>query len=1011
MSPKIRILHLLLCSAALFGTAGSPLMAQSVAPSKPRQFQFNLPAQGLTEALLAFSRVTGLQLASSPAALQGLRSQRLYGLMTAEAALARLTAGNDLSARIVGDTVMVDRRSASSANGAHAADATGTTALASAQDGQSTGVPASSSPDARAADNEEIVVTGYRESLAKAQQLKKAAVGSLDVIVAQDIAAFPDQNLAESLQRVPGVAITRDSGEGRQISLRGLGPDFTRTQLNGMEVLTNTSSGLDSRSSVSRTRSFDYSIFASELFNQVTVEKSYAAEQDEGGIGGTIGLHTAKPFDFAGLTAVVSAKGQSNQYSKTVTPRLVGLLSDRWGDFGALVSVAYSQADTIEMGYRNWNWSQINFRAANVGPNISAADRALLVNATGSNRAWNSRAQTYATWFNKRERLGITAALQYHPSDRTDVTLDILYGKLTNNRETDVLGAAGTNGVAANDVTGTQVLTGVTFDSFNSIVAASFDGVDMRSETRNTRDQTDFWQVAVNGRTDFTDNLSAKVLAGWSRSTFDSSYDQVFLEAVGKNYSFSGLNTNNPRNSYGFDPTDPSQWDLQGAETRDDRITSEFYNAKAELAWRVTEGSTFKAGAGYKQFENGGSARRATFNYDGQPGLPEVPTRQIPYSSLAPYTVADIAGTYSLLGLSGTLNASNAVNGTDYALRERTFAAYLQYDLTAALGSVGLRANFGLRYYRTSVNSVGTALTGTTLTPVSITNSYDGFLPSANLAFDLNRSLVLRVSANRNVNRPALNDMRAAATINVAAFGGTISAGNPNLAPFVADSVEGSLEYYDGKRGFLALGIFYKNMKSFITTETTPVPYNSTGFPLSLLEPGQDPAILFNYTRPVNGPGASIKGVELAAKRDFDFLPAPFDHLGMLGNVTVADGSTDVLFSGTAVNLPLTNLSKLSSNATLYYDTGRWGIRGSVAMRSKYRWGSGGNGNIGEYIKGTVNFDASAYFNVTPRLQITVEAINIGDEPIVQYADKDAQRMMTNTVSGRTILFGATMRF
>src|SRR6201999_3826038 len=103
---------------------------------------------------------------------------------------------------------------------------------------------------------------------------------------------------AESLQRVPGITINRDTGEGRQITLRGLGPDFTRTQLNGMEVLTNTASGMDNRGAVSRSRSFDYSMFASELFDKVTVDKSFSADQDEGGIGGTVQLETAKPFDY-----------------------------------------------------------------------------------------------------------------------------------------------------------------------------------------------------------------------------------------------------------------------------------------------------------------------------------------------------------------------------------------------------------------------------------------------------------------------------------------------------------------------------------------------------------------------------------------------------------------------------------------------------------------------------------------------------------------------------------------
>ena len=198
---------------------------------------------------------------------------------------------------------------------------------------------------------EEVVVTGFRGSLLSARELKRRAVGSEDVIVAEDIAAFPDLNLAESLQRIPGVTISRDSGEGRQITLRGLGPDFTRTQLNGMEVLGNTASGMDNRGGVSRTRSFDYSLFASELFDRVTVQKSFAAEQDEGGIGGTVQLSTAKPFDYPGFKAVVSAKAQTNSNADAhVTPRLVGLISNRWGDFGALASVQRVRLPQLQLG-------------------------------------------------------------------------------------------------------------------------------------------------------------------------------------------------------------------------------------------------------------------------------------------------------------------------------------------------------------------------------------------------------------------------------------------------------------------------------------------------------------------------------------------------------------------------------------------------------------------------------------------------------------------------------------
>lgn len=999
-----------LCSVAFCNIPVTSAFAYPAALNG-QQYDFDLPAQSLRDALLHFSRVTGLQLATSPDMVAGIRAQRLHGRMSADAALRRLVAGTAVDGRIVGGTIIIRRMVARTApGGSTIADASGP-GVAFADAEEQTGGGTSPVVD-QTATGEEIVVSGFRESVNKAQELKRAATGSVDAIVAQDIAAFPDQNLAEALQRIPGVAITRDSGEGRQISLRGLGPDFTRTHLNGMEVLTNTASGLDSRGAVSRQRSFDYSVFASELFNQVVVEKSFSAEQDEGGIAGTIALRTAKPFDYPGTTAVLSAKGQINEYTDTLTPRVVGLVSNRWGDFGALVSVAYSSADTIEFGFRNINWSQINFGAANVGPDISDDDRAVLVNATGADRVWSSRQQTYATWFAKRERLGITGALQYQPNDRTDVTLDVLYGTLSNDRQNTALGSGGTNGVAANDIRGTQVITAVTRDPYNSIIAASFDRVDFRSENRLSEDETEFWQVALNGRTDLTDTLQASGTAGWSRSTFTANYDQAWLETVGKSFSFFGFDTDKPRTRYDFDITSPATgWSVQQLESRADLIESEFYNAEGQLAWRVDDGATIKAGGSFKQFENSAYQRRKTFVYEDLPGVPQVPTTLTPHASITPYLIADVRGAYDTLNPDTRLDASNTLPGTDYALRERTFGGFVQYDVDTQLAGLGFRANVGVRYYNTELRSSGNVVTGSALTPVSITSRYDGFLPAANLALDLSRSLTLRLSATRNISRPALGDLRAAATLNLAAFGGTISAGNPDLAPFRADSLEGSIEYYDGDRGSLAIGAFYKDLESFITAETTPIPYNTTGYPLSLLTQGQSPDVLVNFTRPVNGPGASIKGIEIAGKRDLDFLPAPFDRFGVLGNVTLVDGSSDVFYSGVPFELTLPNLSKFSSNATVYYETDDWGVRLTSAIRGRYRSGTGGNGNIGEYFPTMYNYDASAYYNITPRLKLTLEGINLSDQRLVQYADRDARRVMTNTVSGRTLLFGATMKF
>ena len=154
---------------------------------------------------------------------------------------------------------------------------------------------------------EEVIVTGYRKSLNVALDQKRDAIGSVDSIVADDIAAFPELNLAESIQRIPGVSIQRDAGEGREISVRGLGPQFTRVRINGMEALTTISTS-DANGGTNHNRVFDFNVFASELFNNVTVHKTASADIDEGSLGATVDLHTARPFDYNGFTSVIGAK-------------------------------------------------------------------------------------------------------------------------------------------------------------------------------------------------------------------------------------------------------------------------------------------------------------------------------------------------------------------------------------------------------------------------------------------------------------------------------------------------------------------------------------------------------------------------------------------------------------------------------------------------------------------------------------------------------------------------------
>ncbi|WP_339472567.1 hypothetical protein, partial [Pseudomonas sp. EL_65y_Pfl1_R83] len=155
----------------------------------------------------------------------------------------------------------------------------------------------------------------------------------------------------------------------------------------------------------------------------------YSAEQDEGGIAGTVQLTSAKPFD-TGNKLVVSAKGQTNDNTSGVTPRVVGLVSHRWGDLAALVSVAYSQIKNNEFGYRNWGWGLTKYGAANIGPNIDAATRANLLSGV-----YQPTAQSPSSWYTDRKRLGITSSVQYHPGDAFKLDVDFLYGRLWDHRD------------------------------------------------------------------------------------------------------------------------------------------------------------------------------------------------------------------------------------------------------------------------------------------------------------------------------------------------------------------------------------------------------------------------------------------------------------------------------------------------------------------------------------------------------------------------------------------------
>ncbi|PIB94020.1 TonB-dependent receptor [Caulobacter sp. FWC2] len=485
---------------------------------------------------------------------------------------------------------------------------------------------------------EAVVVTGFRASLANALDIKRRENDLVDVIKAQDIADFPDLNLAESLQRVPGVSIDRDGGEGRTITVRGLGPDFTVVRLNGLEALA-TTGGKDSSGGANRGRQFDFSIFASELFNSVTVRKSISAMNEEGSLGAIVDLQAARPFDFGQFAMSASGKIGWNDLSRKSDPRYTFLVSNRWdtgiGEVGALLSVAYATRKQREEGSSTGRWENPSVAANSAtafpcsgaaynpvsGPALSCAQIGTTVGGTTptttaaagtANNLWHPRIPRYGRLDYDQKRLGVTGSLQWRPTANSTLTLDAMLAKFTNNRDETYLEIISFSrsgaGLPQTDV------TSFTADSKGSLIKGSFDDVDARVEYRHDELKTEFNQLALTYETKFGESGHFSATYGQSRSIQDNPVQTTFsfdrYDTDGYSYDYSA-NDKLPNFNYGFDATNPANYvyspsnalgDPSLLRMRPSKAVNTFKTFRADVDYEILNGFKLRYGGDYKEY-------------------------------------------------------------------------------------------------------------------------------------------------------------------------------------------------------------------------------------------------------------------------------------------------------------------------------------------------------------------------------------------------------------------------
>ncbi|WP_203310878.1 TonB-dependent receptor [Sphingomonas beigongshangi] len=926
-------------------------------------------------------------------------------------------------------------------------------------------VTAPQQDDANAPD---IVVTGFRRSLDAALNVKRESVAAVDAIVAEDIAKFPDQNLAESLQRIPGISIQRDAGEGRAITVRGLGAQFTRVRVNGMETVATSTDG----ASANRDRAFDFNVFASELFNSIVVHKTAEASLDEGSLGAVVDLNTGNPLGGKrGVTLVGSTQASYNDLSKNWGPRIAGLLSykNEAGTFGASVSAAYSKTNNLELGNNTTRWAQARFDSVDGVPCFYSSNTSStrVANAGGFYRpstactqaalAFHPRIPRYGEIRHDRERLGITGSIQFAPSEATKVSIDGLYSRFKEDREEkwgEVLLRSNERSI---DVLNPK------YDSNGNMVAATLNDAYVRTEHYLRRSETEFYQIGGSWDQNVTDTFRFTFLGGISKSDASIPIETTFVfdNRSAQNYSYDYTNSRSPVLSFGTSMTDPANFQLAEIRDRPSDTVNRFRNAQLRTEWDVTDGFQIKAGGVYRRFsfDTKGYTRDAVvcpaagkdavlgtitctapsqFGAGAVYGYPATGLSESftlgnagqPGGTTTTWLIPNIAASAAYTGLYNRALTPDA--GNIRSVVETVTGGYLEFDVKGDVLGLRYAANAGMRYVHTDQSSTGLS----SGTPVSIQRGYGDWLPALNVALFPSDQIILRGAIAKVITRPTLGNLTPGGSID--GFNYRITFGNPNLEPFRATAYDLAAEWYFAPQSLFSVAVFKKSIDSFPVSLTTSGTFASTGLPTSIIPPSSPAKAnpegqLWTINSVTNGTGASLKGVEVSFQTALRFLPGFLKNFGVIANASLIGSDATYTVAGPTVNdcVPAANpasactfgpnvaarrtttlfgLSKRAVNGTLYYEDAKFSARGSVSYRGPYIDANSGTGNVFEGYNSTINVDASVRYKLTPNVEVSLEGTNLTDEYRDRYTDLDANRIYEYNHFGRTVLIGARFK-
>lgn len=926
----------------------------------------------------------------------------------------------------------------------------GAAALVAVSSAQAQTAAAATQADEQPAEVGEIVVTGIRRSIEASISAKANNTSIVEVISAEDIGKLPDVSIAESLARLPGVTMQRLDGRSQQISIRGLGPDFTTALLNGRELVT-----------TGDNRGVEFDQFPSELLGSVVVYKTPDAALIGQGLAGTVDLRTVRPLAYGRQAIAVNYRHEWND---------IGALNSGTTDSGDRYTVSYIDQFMdgtlgVALGYAHMSspYQSERFNAWGY-PNYS--DGNLL---TGGVKPYVMSSEL--------ERDGYMGVLEWRPNDRIHSTIDAFYSEFKNTqvlrgiefplawgglaespgRTNTVLGGCQiTNNVATPNVCrpGPSLRPGYTVED-GLIVAGTWDNI--KGVVRNDLNKRDSNITALGWNTEFVANDDWTLALDVNYSKVER--NDIILETNGG----TGRNINGALDTLGFELTDDgvtrftSQLDY--ADPTLIRITSaqgwgsdvipggqvgymntpsieDEIKAARLTANRTLHQSPFKSidfGVNY-------SERSKSFvndqYYIGVPGGGDlfVPSEYLLAPTDLGYLGISQVLSYDALGLvnSGLLdlvrNPNADVAAGNWEVTEKVSTAYVRANIDHDLFGLPLTGNVGMQFVYTDQQGQGFEAQQISQGVAAVAKLTGGadyleILPSSNFILEVGDDMFARFAVARTLARPRMDDMRASRNFSFNAGNNNANAtptrnspwggggGNPELKPFIADVVDVSFEkYFANRKGYVSLAAFYKNLESYVYTRS--VLFDFTGYPTGGVTPVINEGVL---TTPENGDGGWIKGLEFSVSAPFDIFHPALEGFGGVFSASQTDSEVQPDPANPPTTLP--GLSETVMNGTLYYE--RYGFQARVSGRYRSDFlgevAGFGNGRTLRSVAAETVVDAQVGYEFQSGplegLSILAQVNNLTDEPFKTFENGDERRTIDYQSYGRTFAVGMNYRF